>query len=124
MSKQQDSTVWLDAGTIDELPRPGARQLRTPQGNIALFRTGSDAIHAVADACPHRGGPLSQGMVYGERVHCAMHGLNLDLASGIAVAPDCGCAPVYPVRLEGRRIFVGMSSEVREGAGCACAALA
>ncbi|MBI4755078.1 MAG: nitrite reductase small subunit NirD [Betaproteobacteria bacterium] len=109
---------WIEAGGLDDLPKPGGRKLRTPQGDIALFRTSADEVYALADKCPHRGGPLSQGMVYGQRVQCCMHGLNLDLASGKAVAPDQGCATSYPVKVEGGRVWIGLSLAA---AGCACA---
>lgn len=118
---------WIDAGLVDAIPSPGARQLRTAQGNIALVRTGSGAIYAIADACPHKGGPLSQGMVFGERVQCPMHGLVIDLASGGAVAPDTGAAATYPVRIEAGRIYVGTTATSAKsastgcGSTCACA---
>lgn len=107
--------TWTEVGRIEDLPRPGGRKLRTPAGDIALFRTSGDEVFALAEKCPHRGGPLSQGMVYGNRVQCCMHGLNLDLATGKAVAPEEGCAAPYPVRIEDGRIYVALA-----GAGCAC----
>lgn len=109
--------VWTEAGLLTDLPKPGGRKLRTPAGDVALFRTSDDQIYALADKCPHRGGPLSQGMVYGSRVQCCMHGLNIDLASGQAVAPDTGCAPPYPVKVEDGRIFVALAGAP---GGCAC----
>ncbi|MCK6412188.1 MAG: nitrite reductase small subunit NirD [Azonexus sp.] len=114
--------AWVDAGPIEAIPAPGARQLRTSEGNIALVKTSSGDFHALQDACPHRGGPLSQGMVYGERLQCPMHGLNIDLHSGEAVAPDQGCTRTYPVRVEKGRVFVGLSAIAE--CGCACAAAA
>jgi len=118
------NATWIDAGPVDAIPSPGARQLRTAQGNIALVRTGSGAVYAIADACPHKGGPLSQGMVFGERVQCPMHGLVIELANGAAVAPDSGAAATYPVRIEGGRIYVGAtaaSASAGCGGECACA---
>lgn len=110
-------TIWTEAGGLEDLPKPGGRKLRTPDGDIALFRTSDDRVYALADKCPHRGGPLSQGMVYGQRVQCCMHGLNIDLASGVAVAPDEGCATSYPVKVDGGRIFVALAAAT---GGCAC----
>lgn len=114
----QSELNWIEAGGLNDLPQPGGRRLRTPQGDIALFRTSDDKVYALADKCPHRGGPLSQGMVYGQRVQCCMHGMNLDLASGQVIAPDSGCAQSYPVRLEGDRVLVGFSAQQT---ACACA---
>jgi nitrite reductase (NADH) small subunit len=110
-------TIWTEACRLDDLPRPGGRKLRTPVGDVALFRTGGDRVYALADKCPHRGGPLSQGMVYGERVQCCMHGLDVDLASGAAVAPDEGCAISYPVKVDDGRIFVALGATA---GSCVC----
>jgi nitrite reductase (NADH) small subunit len=102
---------WIAIGNLADIPQTGARVVQTPQGNIALFRTGDNQVFALGDKCPHRGGPLSQGMVHGHRVTCPMHGLNIDLESGNAVAPDKGCTPHYPVRLEGEVIYLSLELE-------------
>jgi len=68
--------------------------------SIAVFRTADDAVFALQDACPHKGGPLSQGIVHGNKVTCPLHGWNLDLASGEACTPDVGCAKRYETRVE------------------------
>lgn len=107
--------TWTEVGHLEDLPKPGGRKLRTPAGDIALFRTSDDEVFALAEKCPHRGGPLSQGMVYGKRVQCCMHGLNLDLETGKAVAPEEGCAAPYPVKVADGRIYVALA-----GASCAC----
>lgn len=114
----QSTSAWIDAGPVDAIPSPGARQLRTAQGNIAVVRTGSGTVYAIADACPHKGGPLSQGMVFGERVQCPMHGLVIDLASGVAVAPDLGATATYPVRVEAGRIYVNAAAATTASVGC------
>lgn len=110
--------TWTDVGHLDDLPKPGGRKLRTPAGDIALFRTSDDEVFALADKCPHRGGPLSQGMVYGKRVQCCMHGYNIDLATGAAVAPDAGLTAPYPVKVADGRIYVDLAAAA---ASCACA---
>lgn len=115
---------WLDAGPVDAIPAPGARRLPTAQGNLAIVRTGSGTVYAIGDSCPHKGGPLSQGMVFGERVQCPMHGLVVDLTTGLAVAPDSGAVATYPVRIVDGRILVSLvlqSAAAPCGGGCACA---
>jgi nitrite reductase (NADH) small subunit len=97
---------WIDIGSLSEIPRLGARVVRTRQGDIAVFRTAEDEIFALRDKCPHRGGPLSQGIVHGKRVACPLHDWKIHLDSGEAVAPDEGCAASFPVRLEGDRIML------------------
>lgn len=95
---------WLDIGTLEDVPRRGARVVRTPRGEIAVFRTGSDELFALDNRCPHRGGPLSEGIVHGHAVTCPLHNWVVDLASGDAAAPDIGCVTAYPVAVYGARV--------------------
>jgi nitrite reductase (NADH) small subunit len=97
---------WVRACTLEDIPRLGARVVVTAQGNIAVFRTADDQVFALLDRCPHKGGPLSQGIVFGRKVACPLHGWNLCLDTGQAVPPDEGCAPVYPVKVEEGVIFL------------------
>lgn len=98
--------TWVEVGRLDDIPRLGARVVRAPDGDIAVFRAADDRIFALRDQCPHRGGPLSQGIVHGHKVTCPLHNWHIDLRSGTAVAPDVGCAGVYPIRIENRVIFL------------------
>ena len=99
---------WTRICAIDDIPRLGARVIRRTDGNIAVFRTATDAFFALADRCPHRGGPLSQGIVYGERVACPLHNTNVELGTGCAVAPDKGQVQSYPVKIEAGEVYVGL----------------
>lgn len=99
-------TGWTDIGAVDEVPRLGARIVRGPSGDIAVFRTAEDEFFAIDDRCPHRNGPLSQGIVHGRRVTCPLHNWVLELSDGTAVAPDEGCVATYPVKIENQRILV------------------
>lgn len=100
---------WIDVGLISDIPKLGARVVNTAQGAIAVFRTANDKIFALRDRCPHKGGPLSQGIVHGEKVTCPLHNWNLSLDSGIAVAPDEGCAASFPVKIDGERISLSLT---------------
>ncbi len=91
--------LWLEVGRIDDIPPLGARVVRTTRGNVAVFRTAEDKIFALDDRCPHKGGPLSQGIVHGGRVTCPLHNMVIELCDGQAVAPDRGCTASYPVRI-------------------------
>jgi nitrite reductase (NADH) small subunit len=97
---------WVEIGTLDDIPRLGACVVRYGGTNVAVFRTEDDRVFALVDRCPHKGGPLSQGIVHGCRVTCPLHNLVLDLATGKAVAPDEGATRTIPVKLEERRIFL------------------
>lgn len=102
---------WIAVGALTDIPPAGARPVRTPLGSIALFRTADDQVFALKDQCPHRGGPLAQGMVYGHRVCCPMHGLSIDLQTGEAVAPDTGCAARYRVRIENGTVYLSLADQ-------------
>ncbi len=109
---------WIDVGAVTDIPLRGARRVATPSGDIAIFRTGGGAVHALRDRCPHRQGPLSQGLVHGGTVTCPLHGWNIDLATGEATGADAGkgCAPLVPVRVvEGRLQMAGPGAQLAEG---------
>ena len=109
MSAQPERSLrWVEACLLGDVPRQGARVLETSLGPVALFRTADDGLYALLDRCPHRGGPLSQGLVYGRRVACPLHGWSIELADGQAVPPDEGCVRTFPVRVEGDRVLVGL----------------
>ncbi len=90
---------WIDIGRVEDIPLQGARVVCTPLGDIAVFRTLNDEIFALRDRCPHKGGPLSQGIVSGKTVTCPLHNWNIALDTGEAVAPDKGCAGHFPVKV-------------------------
>ena len=92
---------WKVICRVDDIPRLGARKVvRESGGGIAVFRTAEDKVFALLDACPHKGGPLSQGIVFGESVACPLHNWTIGLVDGCAAAPDIGCARRFSVRVE------------------------
>jgi nitrite reductase (NADH) small subunit len=100
---------WIEVGRLDDIPRLGARVVRAPDGDIAVFRAADDRVFALRDKCPHKGGPLSQGIVHGHKVTCPLHNWHIELQSGTAVAPDVGCTGVYPVRIENGVIYLSFA---------------
>lgn len=103
-------TDWITVGTIEDIPKLGSRVISSAEGDIAVFRTSDDQIFALRDQCPHQGGPLSQGIIYGHAVACPLHNWSIDLTSGEAVAPDKGCTHRYPVRIENGIISIAVES--------------
>jgi nitrite reductase (NADH) small subunit len=97
---------WLDVGPLDGLPQRGARVVRVGGVDIAVFRTGEGRVFALRDQCPHRGGPLSQGIVHGDRVTCPLHEWVIDLRSGNAVGADTGCTPAFATRVADGRVAI------------------
>ncbi len=99
---------WIDIGPLAGLPARGARVIELAGERIAIFRTGEDRVFALRDRCPHRGGPLSQGIVHAQRVTCPLHDWVIDLASGEATGADRGCTRTYEVRVEAERVLVAV----------------
>lgn len=99
---------WKQVGLLEDIPKLGSRVVKSAQGDIALFRTADDEVFALLDKCPHKGGHLSQGIVFGKKVACPMHNWHIQLEDGNAVAPDVGCARNYPVKMEGSAVFISM----------------
>ena len=103
------SNKWTDIGALDQIPRLGARVVRTPKGCVAVFRTQDDQAFALEDRCPHKGGPLSQGIVHGTSVTCPLHNWVLSLETGAAQGADVGQALKFPLRVEGGRLLIDLS---------------
>ena len=103
-------THWTDIGALEAIPRRGARAVRTPQGCVAVFRTSDDQAFALEDRCPHKGGPLSQGIVHGASVTCPLHNWVLSLETGEAQGADDGRAATLPLRVEGGRVLLDLSA--------------
>ncbi|MEO8332618.1 MAG: nitrite reductase small subunit NirD [Gallionella sp.] len=100
---------WQQVATLEEIPPLGSRVVNTPQGDIALFRTAENEVFALLDKCPHKGGHLSQGIVFGKNVACPLHGWHIGLEDGHAVAPDLGCARSYPVKVDGGIVYLSLA---------------
>lgn len=98
---------WLPVCNVQDIPSLGSRRVSRPGGlDIAIFRGDQDQIFALLDRCPHKGGPLSQGIVFGTSVACPLHNWTIDLNGGCAKAPDEGCTPKFAVKVEGGSVHL------------------
>lgn len=97
---------WTDIGALADIPAQGARVVKTALGCVAVFRTADDRVFATGDRCPHKGGPLSEGIVHGTSVTCPLHAWVFSLETGQAQGADDGFVQTYPVRVEGGRILL------------------
>ena len=94
-------TEWKKICLVDEIPVLGSRRVSRDKGiDVAVFRNDANGVFALLDRCPHKGGPLSQGIVFGESVACPLHNWTIDLNGGCAKAPDEGCTPKFAVKIE------------------------
>ena len=108
---------WLDVGPVSDIPLRGARSIPVAGGEeIAVFRTGDDRIYALVNRCPHKGGPLSQGIVHGDRVACPLHDWKISLVTGEAVGPDQGCVPTIAVKVVAGRVMIARAAVIKEAA--------
>ncbi len=103
---------WIQVGTLNDIPRQGSRVISTAHGEIALFRSNDDQVFALNNRCPHKGGPLAQGIVHGKRVTCPLHSWVIDLETGSAIAPDVGCAHRHEVRVAHEVLFLAVEAGV------------
>jgi len=102
---------WIDICAIEDIPLRGARKLKTALGCIAVFRTSESEIFAASDTCPHKGGPLSEGIVHGQSVTCPLHNWVFDLNTGQAHGED-GSITTFGLRTEGDRVMIDASQFV------------
>ena len=107
---REPDIAWKNIGPVDGIPVQGARRLCFGyQGlPLAVFRTSDGQVFALADTCPHKSGPLSEGIVSGGTVTCPLHNWTIDLATGQAVAPDEGMTASLPVRIADGNVLVGL----------------
>ncbi len=111
MSTKTTGREWVEIGPLEDIARKGARVIRRKAGDIAVFRTSEDEVYALDNKCPHKGGPLSDGIVHGCRITCPLHNWVLELKTGEAVAPDEGRAVTFPVRVESGIVYVELDEE-------------
>lgn len=100
-------TTWQLIYAVDDIPVLGSRRVARPQGlDVAVFRNASNEVFALLDRCPHKGGPLSQGLVFGRSVACPLHNWTIALDNGHAAAPDEGCTPSFRVKVEDGQVHL------------------
>ncbi len=97
---------WIDIAPLDDVPRRGARVVKTRAGCVAVFRTADDSVFALDNTCPHKKGPLAEGIVHGAAVTCPLHNWVISLETGRVKGPDEGQVTTYPARVENGRILL------------------
>ena len=106
------SNQWKVICNVADIPVLGARVVSRatkpgePRQDVAIFRNSEDKIFALLDRCPHKGGPLSQGIVFGERVACPLHNWSIELKSGCAMSPDEGCTQKFSLKVEDGQVYL------------------
>jgi nitrite reductase (NADH) small subunit len=104
---------WIKIAPIEDFPKLGARVVRKKNKDavemeIGIFRTEDDRVFAINNRCPHKGGPLSQGIVYGDKVACPLHSWKISLIDGKAEEPDVGETACYQVKVEDGMVYLSI----------------
>ena len=100
---------WKRICTLGDVPVLGARVVDSEaHGRIAVFRSASDEVFAVLDKCPHKAGPLSQGIVHGNTVTCPLHSWKIQLEDGQVVPPDVGCVKHFATKVDKGEVFLAL----------------
>ncbi|MBI5276052.1 MAG: nitrite reductase small subunit NirD [Burkholderiales bacterium] len=98
---------WKWVCRVDDIPVLGSRCIGRPHGmDVAVFRNDCDQVFALLDRCPHKGGPLSQGIVFGTSVACPLHNWTIGMDDGCAKQPDEGCTPKFSVKVEDGAVYL------------------
>ena len=105
----KDMNDWTEVAALEDIPQLGSRVIAIDTMKIAVFRTASDEVFAMKDECPHKKGPLSQGIVHGTSVTCPLHNWKIDLASGEALGADEGCTNVFLAKVENGTVYIALS---------------
>jgi len=107
---------WIEVGSLDDIPSRGARCVNTPEGKLAVFRTAEGQVFAIEDHCPHKGGPLSEGIVHGTSVTCPLHNWVISLETGKALGADEGVVRTVPVKIEDGHLFIALGAAIDKAA--------
>lgn len=99
-------TQWIDIAALSDVPQRGARVVKTAHGCVAVFRTAADEVFALDNSCPHKAGPLAEGIVHGTSVTCPLHNWVISLETGMAQGADEGQVATYPARVDQGRILL------------------
>ena len=86
-------------GPLTAIPPGEGRNFEANGEKLAVFHTRGGAVFATQAGCPHRGGPLADGLVGGETLICPLHSWKFDLASGATLFGECGLK-VYSARID------------------------
>ena len=103
-------SLWKPVCRVEDIPVLGARRVARRHGDaVAVFRNADNEVFALLDRCPHKGGPLSQGIVFGTSVACPLHNWTIGLADGCAQAPDEGCTQKFSVKVDAGEVYLDLN---------------
>jgi len=101
-------TNWIEVCKLDEIPPSQARTVKVGDTTIAVFRLTDNRVKAVENRCPHKQGPLAEGIISGDNILCPLHNWRISLDSGEVAEPDKGCVKTYPVKVENGQVLLSI----------------
>ena len=110
------SPRWIRIAAVANLPHREGRAVQLGDREIAIFNLG-ERFFATDNRCPHKGGPLCDGIVTGHAVVCPLHAWKVNLETGGVERPAAAseCVRTYPTRLEGDVVLIAVPLENRAG---------
>lgn len=106
---------WIRITRTENIPLREGRAVKVGEEEIAIFNLG-DKYLAVGNRCPHRGGPLADGIVSGQTVVCPLHAWKVCLTSGEVKGDPASCTKSYPVEVVNGIVMIELASARREAA--------
>lgn len=97
MTTAESPTALYNLGSIQRIPPGEGRVFRAGETDVAIFRTRDGHVFATQAHCPHRGGPLADGLVGAGKVVCPLHAYVFELASGQPIDSSCAHLRTYPL---------------------------
>ena len=98
---------WTVICRVEDIPVLGSRPVARERGiDVAVLSNTENQVFALLDRCPHKGGPLSQGIVFGSSVACPLHNWTIGLADGCAQGADEGCTPKFACKVEAGQVLL------------------
>ena len=104
------TSSWVKIGNLSDIPQQGARCISVGEMTVAIFRTADNQVFALEDKCPHKNGPLSNGIVHDGCVTCPLHNWVISLETGEAQGADEGATKSFSVKLDGEEILFDLRS--------------
>jgi nitrite reductase (NADH) small subunit len=102
----QGDAGYVAVCDMDELPVGLGRAFDVDGRRIAIFRTRAGSVHAVDNRCPHKGGPLAEGMLAGSQIVCPLHAFRFELSSGECDQPGTCGIQTYAARVHEGTVFI------------------
>lgn len=101
-----DSLKKIEVASIADLSVGIGKKIIIAGEEIALFKQKDGTVNAIKNSCPHKGGPLSEGIVSGEHIFCPLHDWKINLNDGKVQEPDTGCVETYKVEIVNEKIYI------------------